>query len=176
MRTIPLVLAAVLASAGAASAAPAPRLPAAVQAYVAELNKSCREYGGAPTAAPNLVKVADLNGDGLPDYLVNVGAYSCEGAASAMGAGQFGADVEIFAGGPGGTAAKAYENAVYDAEIVTKAGKTEVWLMVSGEACGQKNAINLPFSDWKACKRSLVWNAAKRQFVFAPLSMARPVE
>jgi len=174
MRALIIGLAA--GAAAAASVSAQTRLPAAVQAYVGALNKDCRGYGGKPGPSPDLVKSADLNGDGLADYLVNVGAYACEGAASAMGAGQSGADVAIFTGGPGGTAALAYEDTVYEAEIETKAGRSQVLMSVAGLRCGQKNAADLPFAAWAFCKRPLAWNPGTRKFAYGPLSQARPIQ
>lgn len=178
MRAHSLAIAAA-ASLGLASAGQAQgpqRLPAAVQAHVAGLHKECREYGGSPGPAPDLVKSADLNGDGLADYVVNIGAYVCEGAASALAAGQSGAGVTVFAGGPGGTATQAFSDTVYAANIETKAGKAQVFMEVGGAACGQRNAANVPFSNWTFCARPLVWNPAKRVFDYAPLSQARPIQ
>ncbi|WP_309644721.1 hypothetical protein [Phenylobacterium sp.] len=175
MRAI-LASALVLACAAQAQAQPArPRLPAAVNAYVAELNKECRSYGGSPGSSPDLVKSADLTGDGLPDHVVSHDAYRCDGAASAMGAGQSGAYVAIFASGPGGLATKAFGDTVYGATIETKAGRSVVLMSVAGLACGQRNAASVPFSQIKSCDRPLAWIPAKRIFDYTPMSQMRPL-
>lgn len=175
MRALIIALAAGAAASSAAAQRPM-RLPAAVQTYVAALDKDCRGYGGRPVPSPELVRSADLTGDGVADYLVDVGAYTCEGAVSAMGAGQSGADIAIFTGGPGGAASLAYEDTVYGAEIESKAGKNQLIMSVAGLRCGQKNAADVPFSDWTFCKRPLDWNASTRKFQYAPLSQARRLQ
>ncbi|HEY3697442.1 hypothetical protein [Phenylobacterium sp.] len=169
-------LAPLLAAAAAAPAAAAPAPPPpAVRAHLSELDKECRGYGGRPGSMPGLVQSADLTGDGLADYVVDLNVYNCDGAASAMGAGQSGAGLSVFVGGPGGAARRAYDNTTYGAKIVTAAGKARLWLDTAGSECGQRGA-NIPFSDWKFCSRPVNWNAAARAFAYAPLAEAKPIQ
>lgn len=174
MRHVLPALILIAAAAGPAAAAPAP-LPVAVRAHLAELAKACREYGGRPGAMPALVQSADLTGDGLADYVVDLNVYNCEGAASAMGAGQSGAAVAVFVSGPGGVARRAYDNTTYGANIATAGGKARLWLDTAGFECGQRGA-NIPFSNWKFCSRPLNWNPAKGAFAYAPLVEAKPIQ
>ncbi|ACK49218.1 hypothetical protein Msil_0238 [Methylocella silvestris BL2] len=150
-------------------------LPLELRRYIVELNNSCKEAGGAPGKSSNLVKFADLTGDAVVDYVVDVSAYECGGAASALSAGQSGAAVAVFVGGPNNTAVKAYDNTVYGVNIDESGPKPRLYIDVAALDCGQKNAAKLPFSSWKFCSRPLDWNAAKNTFVFAPLAEARPV-
>jgi hypothetical protein len=55
-------------------------------------------------------------------------------------------------------------------------GKARLWLDVGGLSCGQRNAANIPFSNWKFCSRPLNWNAAAGTFVYAPLAQAKMVQ
>lgn len=155
----------------AAPPQPAPPLPAQVRADLAALGQECRDYGGKPGPAPELVKSADLNGDGVADHVIDQNAYNCDGAASAMGAGQSGAAIRVYAGLPGGGAKLAWQNTAYG----TKVAGGRLWVDTAGVDCGQR-AANIPFSDWKFCSRPLDWNTAKGAFVYAPLSQAKPVQ
>ena len=147
--------------------------PVAVRQYLASLDKECRSYGGKPAPSPDLVKSADLTGDGLADPVIYLGSYICDGAASAMAAGQSGAAVTIRVAGPGGSSINAYDGLAYNATIETAGDASRVFLDIAGVDCGQKPGV--PFSDIRSCSRPLVWNAAARKFAYAPLSQARQV-
>lgn len=149
------------------------QLPLQVRKSIVALHAQCKDFGGVPGKSPQLVKVADLNGDGITDYVIDNASYDCDGAVSAMSNGQSGAGVEVLVGGPGNTATPAYENSVYAATIETVGGKSTLWLDLAGVPCGQTNAARIPFSNWKSCSRALAWNATTRKFVLAPLSQAR---
>ena len=172
-----IVLLFVLALSSSATAAPqAKAVPPEVRKHLAALNAECRGYGGQPGNSPGLIKVGDLTGDSAVDYVIDLNGYNCEGAASAMAAGQSGAGVAVFASGPGGAATKVYENTVYAAAIDTKGPKPRLYLDLGGVECGQKNAAKIPFSNWKFCSRPVDWNPAKRTFDLAPLAQARMIQ
>ena len=173
MRRILLILA-LSAAAAPAAGAPAP-LPAPVRAHLAALDADCRSYGGRPGPMPKLVQSADLTGDGLADYVIDLNTYNCDGAASAMGAGQSGAAMAVFVGGPGGSARNAYQSTTYGANLVTAGGKARLWIDTGGAECGQRGA-NIPFSAWKFCSRPLNWIPAKATFAYAPLSEAKMIQ
>jgi len=171
----PALLALVVALPASALAAPPAPTPAPVRADLAALHAECRSYGGRPGASPSLLKSADLNGDGLADYVIDQGGYDCDGAASAMGAGQSGAAVRVYAGLPGGGAKLAWQNTAYGTTIATAGARARLWIDTAGFECGQRNP-NLPFSAWTFCSRPLNWSAAKAAFVYAPLSEAKLVK
>jgi hypothetical protein len=171
----PALIAIAALAAGPALAAPPTPLPGPVRADIAAMNSECRGYGGRPGSAPELIKSADLNGDGVLDHLIDQNVYNCEGAASAMGAGQSGAAIRVYAGAPGGGARLAYQGTVYGTKIVTTAGKARLWIDTAGFECGDRRR-DVPFSDWKFCSRPLNWNPAKGAFVLAPLAEAKPIQ
>jgi len=170
-----LLLGLALAAAAAPAAAAPPALPGPVRAHLASLDSDCRSYGGRPGPMPKLVQSADLTGDGLADYVIDLNVYNCDGAASAMGAGQSGATMAVFVGAAGGQARKAYENTTYGANVVTTGGKARLWLDTAGAECGQRGA-NIPFSNWKFCSRALNWVPAKATFAYAPLAEAKMIQ
>ena len=169
-----LLAVAALCAAPAAAAPPAP-LPATVRNDLAALHAECRGYGGRPGAARDLVKTADLNGDGLADHVVDLNAYNCEGAASAMGAGQSGAAIKVYAGLLGGGAKLAFQTTAYGAKISPVGGRSRLWIETTGIDCGQRSQ-GVPFSDQTFCSRPLAWNPNRAVFVFAPLSEAKPIQ
>jgi hypothetical protein len=162
-------------AAGPANAQPRPPgyAPAAVTKDVLELHALCRDAGGKPGKSPGLVQTADLNGDGLTDYLLDINRYNCEGAASAMGAGQSGAVVSIYAGGPGDTAKKVFSGLAFEANIQGTSPKTRVWLTIQGLDCGQRNAASVSMANQIGCTRPLDWDSTKHVFRYAPLAEAK---
>ena len=124
--------------------------------------------------SPGLIQTADLNHDGLTDYVLDLNTYNCEGAASAMGAGQSGAAISIYIGGPGNTARKVWDGLAFQAKVQGAGAQARVWLAIQGRDCGQKNAANIPMANQKGCNRPLNWNPAKGTFAYAPLAEAKP--
>ena len=70
-------------SAGSSHAA-RPTLPAVVTADLQAVAAECVEVGGK-ALTDEAIKRADLNGDGKEDYVLDVGAIQCDGAASIYG-------------------------------------------------------------------------------------------
>ena len=149
-------------------------LPMEIRKAVVETNTLCTESGGRPGKSSKLIKFVDLNGDGVTDYLMDLAYYECEGAASAVSAGQSGSAVTIFVGGPNNTARKALNTLSQDTQLETSGGRPRVYVAVMGPDCGQKPSANRPMSQVAVCSRPLNWDAAKQAFVLAPLSEKRP--
>lgn len=174
MKSFALLLAALIPAAATAQAPVRPAtapMPAAVRAKIVEMGKICRDVGGRPGKSPDLVKTADLTGDGIADHVLQQGAFNCEGAASAMENGQSGSDVFVFASGPGNMATLAYSASVYSSEIQGQGARARLYLGVSGQLCGQRVAKS--FADQDFCLRPLNWVPARRMFVMAPMSEKR---
>jgi hypothetical protein len=150
-------------------------LPMEIRKAVNEVNALCKDSGGNPGRSSKLIRFIDLNGDGFTDFLMDLGYYQCDGAASAVGAGQSGAAVTIFLGGPGNTARKAYDAVTQEVEIDTQGAAPRVFIAVMGAECGQKNAANLPMSQVAVCSRPLKYNAVTQTFELGPLSERRAV-
>lgn len=171
-----------LALAMLAQAAPSPStrhispnfLPMEIRRAVNEVNQMCKESGGAPGKSSKLIKFVDLTGDGVIDYVMDLASYDCEGAASAVSAGQSGNAVTIFVGGPNNTAKDAYHAVTQGTELVTEAGRRRLHVAVMGPDCGQKPYSKRAMVDVAVCWRPLNWDAGKKVFVLAPLSEKRP--
>jgi hypothetical protein len=153
------------------------QLPMELRRFIVDLHKQCQEFGGKPGKSPKLVTFADLTGDGVLDYVIDVHNYECsDTSAEAMLNGQSGGTIVIFVGGANNTATKAFTESVYGSNIDQASGKARIYLDVAAANCGQRNAANVPFSDWKFCSRPLDWDAAKGSFKFAPLAQARKTQ
>ena len=153
---------------------PASALPATLRKAIAEDNAMCTDMGGKPGRPSKLVQFVDLNGDGLTDFIKDLGYYNCEGAASAMSAGQSGSAVTIFVGAPGGVAVEAYHAVVQGTKLIGPPGKQTLYVGVMGPDCGQKNAAKKAMADVEVCLRPLAWKAATKTFVLGPLGEKRP--
>lgn len=164
-----------LAMAGTATAEGQRKLPAAVQKELSEMVTMCREAGGKALKSPGLLTVADLNGDRLPDFVIDQAAFVCDGAASLFG-GSGGSTVSAYVGTPDGQAAPAFSSGAFGVKVDKAASPAVLEVIVSGPMCGQKVTPATPRSAYKSCWRPLVWDAARRQLDFAPLSRSRPVQ
>lgn len=151
-------------------------LPLTVRKAITALDSDCRGYGGKPGRSPDLLKIADLNADGIRDYVTDLNNYNCDGAASAMGSGQSGAALTVYVGGPANSAIQVYQATVQASRIETAGGKGRLFVDVGGADCGQANAARIPFARWEFCSRELVWNPARQSFGFAPLSQKRRIQ
>ena len=148
----------------AALPALAAELPAEVIAEIIRLEAEC---DGKPPLKTDLntVQKADINGDGVTDYVISDGQVDCAIGAS-FRHGNGGTGVIIFAGTATG-AVKAYDDTVFDVKVEN--GKA--WVGVGGHRCGQGEFKSR--ADAISCDLPLLWNAAKQKFEEAPVSQAR---
>jgi hypothetical protein len=153
----------VLASVPAVAA----ELPSSVTKDLAENAKTCADAGGKPATA-NAVKRADLNGDGKEDFVLDVGAIDCDGAASIFGDREKG--VTVYAGDGAGSAVQAYSDSVYGVKIE---GST-LWLTLSDPQCGRRSGAD--FASASFCERPVQWNAKAGKFELAPVSTIKMVQ
>ena len=150
------------------------KYPAAVDAKIAELAKDCHGFGKFE-ASPGFVTVADLTGDGVPDYILDEGRIGCKQAAS-MFQGSLGFSVEIFAGSAKGGAAEAFSHGVVALHLDEHSKPATLYLAVGGPLCGQHVTPDTPFADMESCWRPVRWNAATRKMELSPLSAIKPFD
>jgi len=147
-------------------------IPDAVIAEIKSLENECRlEESSTPQSDSNYdyIKRADLNGDGIDDYVIEDGYVPCEAGAS-FRHGNGGTGVIIFAGTSNG-AIKAFDKTVFGISIEGASSKPVAWVAVGGHYCGQKTFVSRAAAI--RCDRPLIWNASSKQFNFAPLKKAR---
>ncbi|MDE2270493.1 MAG: hypothetical protein KGJ94_00740 [Xanthomonadaceae bacterium] len=148
-------------------------LPAVVRAKVAEMDKTCRQVGAKPELSPHLVIVADLTGDGVPDFVIDEGAYQCRGAASLF-SGSAGSQMSVYVGTRDGQAFKAFSRDDFGVKIDRSANPARLYVGVGGRLCGQQVTPDMSLADYTTCWRPLVWDAKHRNMAFAPISMIKP--
>lgn len=158
-----------LLAGAAASAQTRNGLPPAVQKDLAGTEAICREVGGRPLPSPQWLTAADLNGDGLADYLVQEGEFRCEGQA-ALFSGTAGSRMSVYLSRPSGDAIQVLTVWGFGARLDASRRPTLLQLSVEGPLCGQVVTDDLPHSAYWSCWRSLIWNRQKQTLEFAPLT------
>lgn len=169
------VCAAWLLCVGAVDAQAPKKLPSAVQKEVGEMAKMCREVGGKPAKSPELLTVADLTGDGVPDYVIDQAGFRCDGAASLFSSAG-GSQVSAYVGTADGQAFQAFSTAAFGVQIDQGSRPARLQVIVGGPMCGQRVAANTPRAALKSCWRPVDWNAKVRKLQFAPVSQVRWIQ
>lgn len=132
-----------LASVGAR----AQSLPGVAQAALAEQKAAC-----APEKASldkGFERRRDVNGDGVPDVILDYGRFRCGDSASFF-CGTAGCTQQVFASLPGGGYAKVLDDNVRDLAFRTINGRPAMVLASHGSGCGKSGADN--------CRTTLFWN------------------
>ena len=143
MRHSPVLLVMILASLPASAAAP---LPPEVQASVNELLSDCKEK---PAFTKGFVTRRDINGDGIEDYILDLGHFIC-GDNSTLYCGSAGCTTTVFASLPGGKYTKVLDDNVRGLQFKTLGGMPAMLLGLHGSACGKVGA--------EPCGETLYWN------------------
>jgi hypothetical protein len=159
---------------GAALAQAQQKLPLSVQHELSKLAKMCKEVGGKAVQSPGLLSIVELTGDQFPDFVIDQGAFNCEGGASLF-SGSGGSQVSVYAGTPDGQAMQAFSGGASGVELDKQSKPAALKIRVGGSLCGQKVTPETPRWAYKACWRQVLWSAEKRSFVYAPLSKMEPI-
>jgi hypothetical protein len=167
-RFVNLLAIPLLAACGESSGAD---LPATVVEAVALLSEICTASEGKPRS-DQAVRIVDLNGDDVDDFVVYAGWMVCENAWSVYGDRE--KAIMVYAGDSRGGAPEAFMGSVYDAAIETTPAGDSLWLSVAAEGCGRTAAAT--FAEETFCDRAMIWNAATRRFDFAPVETIRLIE
>lgn len=155
------------------SSAAAAKMPEAVQQARQETQQMCQEAGGKFSATNAYIQQADLNGDGITDYVMDDAQISCEGAESLF-AGSGGSAVTVFAGTQNG-AAKVFSQNVFAVKLERDRRPPRLYLGVGGKLCGQKNTEDMSNAQLSLCLRPLRWDAKRHVLDFAPLAEKKPL-
>jgi hypothetical protein len=127
-----------------AAAAPSKPYPAQVSAEIADGRKECLSVGGkSMTASAEAVELSDVNGDGLPDYLVDYGQFQCNGAASSnLYCGTAGCPVVAFVAAPNKQYVQVSLGHLRGYTVVKADNLTLLQVNLHGSACGQVGAYD----------------------------------
>lgn len=154
LRLVVLQLIALLLGGGAALAQ-----PAAVPAEIAAVQDAIREQcGGKARFKPGFQRLADFNGDGLPDYLLDYGTVECLGGEMVNPfCGSGGCTLDIFVSAAGGYR-QAYGDNVRNWSLARDAGRPVLVLGLHGSFCGR--------AGFEPCRKRLHWDGDR--FVEVP--------
>ncbi len=129
MRPIAPLCALLLSALPFPSGARSEQLPPMLREFAEQDMAACREGGGDPSLDPEYATAADLNGDGVPDYLINLAGLQCAGAWSYF-CGSAGCPVSVWISG-GGDWTNEWSGHAQDVRIVGSA----VEVHLHGEFC-----------------------------------------
>ena len=145
-------------------------LPPTVVTEIKEMEDSCRDRpNGLIKTDLSAIKILDITGDGLSDYIIDDSTIACESGLASFHHGNGGVGIVIFAGTKNG-ALKVFDRTVLGIDIKPSKSPRVVWIKVGGAYCGKfslKRKI-----DAITCERSLIWNKKRKKLVFTPLSQA----
>mgnify|MGYP000268254795 CR=1 FL=1 len=133
------------------AAAPA-QLPHGVLYEYYEAAQMCEAMGGMGelTIEPEFARLADLNGDGVSDVIVDHSGLSCSAGASLFASGSSGFTIKIYLGGQEGLE-PAYESTVREWRLVDTSDGPALELVTAGGAeCGAANRS-------ESCSFQLSW-------------------
>lgn len=155
----------------ATAQAASPPLPATAGKALKESAAVCTDSGGKPDTS-KAIQRADLNGDGIEDYVLDVRGIQCDGAASAYGDRDM--LVTVFVGDGKGGAREAFTGSVFGMSVQGTGASAKLWLTVMGQGCGKKPARD--FASETFCDRSIVWNAKTQKFDWAPVASVKMIQ
>lgn len=159
----------------AALAQAAKKLPQVVQRDLGGMMKMCKDVGGKAAKSPGLLTVADLTGDGLPDFVIDQGAFNCDGAASLF-SGSGGSHMAVYVGTADGQATAAFDSGSFGVKVDKDSKPAKLSVIVGGPLCGQKVTPKTARVDMKSCWRPVNWDAKSGKMQFAPVSQIQPVQ
>lgn len=128
------VAAAVFAALLVSPPANAQQVPSVVQKSFAAMAKDC---GADVAESGKALTSADLNGDGIPDWIIDAGALKCEMAS--FWCGSAGCTLNIFISHNGGHA-PVWENNAHAWKPVKIGGKPGIQFDLHGSACNRAGA------------------------------------
>ena len=132
-----------------ATMAHAEALPPPVQAAVAAAKSSCQP--DRTKIEPGFFRRQDLNGDGVPDFVLSYEAVVCADGGR-LNCGSAGCLTQVFASTSSGYVKVLDEN-VQEVRFRTVKGRPAMLLGLHGSSCGKVGA--------EACGATLYWNGAK---------------
>jgi len=133
--------------------------PDAIARATAEANQECRQAGGRPSLTPGYQTTVELNGDGQPDFIIDVTGFNCAGAVSLF-CGSAGCPLSVYLSGPGGVR-QAFNTQAQAWSLDRRASPPVLVLSMHGSACGRVGSA--------PCEQRYAWNGQS----FAALGRGR---
>jgi hypothetical protein len=143
------ILTALAAAFLASAPAEAQSLPPQVRKAIAEQSRTCRPQ--KVVLEKGFLTRKDVNGDGVPDFVLDYGAFNCGGSFTYF-CGSAGCLTQVFASNRGAFV-KVFDSTVQKASFMTLRGRPAMVLGLHGSECGKMGAAE--------CGSTLYWNGAK---------------
>ena len=142
---------AIVIFAGLSSAAAPEELPPSIAAAVAAAEDICKPQ--TSTFRPGFLKRQDVNGDGVPDFILNLGSVRCgDDRQSAEACGAEGCATQIFASS-NGTFVEVFDMEVHELEFRNVDGRPAILIDDHGPKCGEAGE--------DPCGPILYWNGTE---------------
>ena len=141
-----LAVAAGMVVGATASAQVARNLPAEVAAAIDESIAACKP--DIAELGPAFTKRKDVNGDGVPDYILDYGEFTC-GEMSGYFCGSAGCLMQVFAS-VDRRFPKVFDENAQDVQFKPVRGRPAMVLSLHGSACGRRGSAT--------CTATLYWN------------------
>jgi hypothetical protein len=116
--------------------------PDNVAAQVEDAAKTCRDMGGKPDTDA-MLSVADVNGDGVEDWVVDYSRLRCAGTPNPF-CGSGGCSLQIFLGSQRGSWKMVFDSLVQSFSFGTAGSRRVLRATTSGSDCGKTNAASCP--------------------------------
>lgn len=133
---------------GGAAAAATPdftRLPAEVRSAITKEISDCK----AKKYEDGFLTVKDVNGDGIPDYIIDYAHLICDGSNNFF-CGSAGCFTQVIVSLPGGRYATVLQENVQGIEFAPISGRRAMILALHGSACGRAGS--------QTCRITAIWN------------------
>jgi hypothetical protein len=131
----------------------------------------CTAVGGKPMTT-KAIRRGDFNGDGKEDFILDVGAIDCEGAAGIYGDRE--KSVSVYVGDGAGGDVQVFSRPVFGVKVEGSGASARIWVTVMARECGKRSAKD--FASESFCDRPLNWSAKDKKFVWAPVREAKMVQ
>jgi hypothetical protein len=138
-----VLLAAALLAAFPAAALDEKTLPREIRAGLDKFRRECVKEGGKETTFKDVVRTIDLNGDGRPDYILDLQDSKCD-AFESLYCGTGGCELAIYIAQPNGKLALVFGQRVRTWEILPGEGARSILFDLHGSYCGKGGPDECP--------------------------------
>lgn len=144
-------------------------LPSLVQKHIDRLHFACRNSGGGEGGharpLPGFITQSDLNGDGLPDYVMDTGKFNCSKSMW----NDMGAPLTVYLAQDANTVVQSFEQYHSGLRINRAVQPVRIEMSVTRGDCGQ-SADKVPRQGIAACDRTVVWDGKRKRLGLGPIA------
>lgn len=146
--------------------------PPSASARMNYLTEQCRAASGSVGDSSRVPTGADLNGDGIADWVLEEGLFHCPGQPGMFANSRAGSNMSVYVGGAPEGSRAAFAHGVYNAAVIEDGGAWTLWGVVGGPMCGQIVTAETPPVEIRRCARAVGVGTRTVAAGFAPLNRA----